>query len=80
VTILLTGMVATFFLLLLVLISGGYFIYLVGIIAALGAFGGIHYLLWGRLLAQETAGEREEEDLRLRALAEDRADDPFRQP
>jgi ABC-type bacteriocin/lantibiotic exporter with double-glycine peptidase domain len=76
VTIFLTGMVVAFFLLLLVLISGGLFIYLVGVLLALGAFGALHYLLWGRLLAEQTAGESEEELLRLRALAANDDDAP----
>lgn len=65
----LAGMAAGFFLLLFVLISGGFFIFLIGIIGALVAFGGLHYVLWGRLLTKETAGEGEEELLRQRALA-----------
>lgn len=71
VSVILTGMTAAFFLLLLVLVSGAYFIYLLGILGSLAAFGGLHYLLWGRLLLEETAGEREEEQLRQRALEEE---------
>jgi len=71
VSVMLTGMTAAFFLLLLALISGGYFVYLLLILIAIGAFGSFHYLLWGRLLSEETAGEREEEQLRQRALADD---------
>jgi arginine exporter protein ArgO len=75
VTVALTSVAAAFSLLLLVMIGGGFFVYLVGIVGAIVAFGGFHYLVWGRLLTQETAGEREEEQLRQRALAED-ADEP----
>jgi threonine/homoserine/homoserine lactone efflux protein len=78
VTTFLTMMAATFFLLLIVLISGGYLVYLLGIIAAIVAFGGLHYLLWGRYLLQQTANESEEEQLRQRALAEDEPDDRIR--
>ncbi len=77
VTVALTAMAAAFSLLLLVMIGGGFFIFLVGIVLAIAAFGGLHYLLWGKLLTEETAGEREEEQLRQRAL-EDWADPPSR--
>ncbi len=78
VSVVLTGMAAAFFLLLLLLITGGYFVYLVGTLGAILAFGGLHYVLWGRLLTEETAGEREEEQLRERALAEDEPRPPDR--
>jgi hypothetical protein len=82
VTIALTSMAVMFFLLLLVLISGGFIFVLLGMIGGIAAFGALHYFLWGRLLTQETAGEREEEQLRQRALAEDLSpesgDDPRR--
>jgi hypothetical protein len=71
VTVALAGMAAAFFLALFVLISGGLLIYFVGAVCAIAAFGGFHYLLWGRLLTRETAAESEEEQLRQQALAED---------
>ena len=46
------------------ILTGGLFLWLLigaGGIAILGTF---HYLLWGRAFSQETAGEREEEELR----------------
>jgi hypothetical protein len=76
VTTALTSMAAALILFALVLIGGGYFICLVGILAAMTAFGGLHYVLWGRLLVRETAGEREEDLLRERALAEDVREPP----
>jgi len=72
----LAAMAAGFFLLCFVLISGGFFIFLVGIIGALVAFGGLHYVLWGRHLTNETAGEGEEELLRQRALAQEMSERP----
>jgi hypothetical protein len=79
VTTSLTLLAAAFFLLVLVVITGSYFVYLLGIIAAIVAFGAFHYLLWGRDLLQQTAGESEEEQLRLRglrALDEDATEPP----
>ena len=43
---------------LLILATGGWAVYLVWIVAAIGLFGLIHYLLWGRLLLRQTAGEQ----------------------
>lgn len=71
VTVAMTTMAVIFFLLLTLLITGGLFLILVGVVAAIAGFAAIHYFLWGRLLSQETAGEREEEQLRQRALADD---------
>ena len=62
--------------LVVVVITGSYFVYLLGIIAAIVAFGAFHYFLWGKMLLDETAGESEEEQLRQRALAEDAPDEP----
>ncbi len=48
----------------LVLISGGFFLYVLCGVVALFLFGLIHYVTWGAALQQSTEGEREE--LRLR--------------
>jgi hypothetical protein len=69
-------MVVAFFSLLLIVISWGYLIFLVAIVGAMVAFGGLHYLMWGRLLTEQMAGESEEEQLRQRALAEDQPEKP----
>jgi threonine/homoserine/homoserine lactone efflux protein len=78
VTTVLTGMVGMIVVMLFVLIGGSLAFYLVGVVAAIFAFGGVHYLLWGRLLTAQTAGEREEEELRQRALADDGPEDSDR--
>ena len=39
--------------------------------AAMVAFGYLHYVLWGYAFSQQTAGEREEEELRQRVEAEE---------
>lgn len=51
-------------LLFLILVSGGFFVYVVG--ATLGMFlvGGIHYLFWGADLDHQTEGDREEARVR----------------
>jgi hypothetical protein len=65
---------AGFFALLLVVATGGWAVYVIGVALAIFLFGGIHYLLWGRLMLQQTAGDREEEELRQRI--EDMDDEP----
>jgi len=63
-TILLTGGLVCVLLLLLVVATGGWAAHVVWIGAAIFLFGLVHYLLWGRLLTRQTAGEREEEEVR----------------
>jgi hypothetical protein len=59
-----------FFVVFLVLISGGFFMYVVAAVGALVLLCGFHYVLWGRALTHAVAGEREEELLRQRAQDE----------
>jgi hypothetical protein len=52
------------FLLFLIFVSGGFFFYVLLISGAVGLFGCLHYLLWGRSFSQAAQGEREEAELR----------------
>ncbi len=70
-TLFLTALGALFFLFVLILLTGGYLVYVLLIGGGLFGVGLLHYLLWGRLLSQQVAGEREEERLRRRAEEED---------
>jgi hypothetical protein len=54
------------FLMLLVLITGGWLLYLCYVLIGIAVFGAIHYFLWGRLMLRETADERERERQRRR--------------
>jgi hypothetical protein len=54
------------FVLFLILVTGGFFLYVLLAVAAIGAVGSVHYLLWGRALTVDVAGEREEEEARER--------------
>jgi hypothetical protein len=63
-TIMLTAGLVGFLLLLIVVATGGWAVHVVWIGAGIFLFGLIHYLLWGRLLLRQTAGEREEEEVR----------------
>jgi hypothetical protein len=70
-TIFLTGLLGVFCLLVLILVSGGFFFYVLLVGLGITAAGCLHYLWWGRAFSEEVAGEREEEQLRERAKAEE---------
>jgi hypothetical protein len=65
-TVLLTLLGGAGLLFCLVLITGGFFLWVVVGAAALGVLGLVNYLLWGRLLSRSTAGEREEAEFQAR--------------
>lgn len=52
--------VAVFALGFLILITGGLFLHVALICGVIGGLAAVHYLLWGKLLSNRTAGEREE--------------------
>jgi hypothetical protein len=51
-------------LLFLIVVSGGFFLYVLAGVCALLFVGLLHYLLWGASMHQQTEGDREEERLR----------------
>jgi hypothetical protein len=65
----LTALVAMFLILVLIFLTGGFFLYTVLILAAIVLLSLFHWALWGRALSQEVAPEREEERLRERAAS-----------
>jgi len=69
----LTGMCVMFFLGLLTVVTGGWFLILLAAFGAILLFTGIHYLLWGWLMEQEIRHQQEpeeEEELRAKAPTE----------
>jgi fatty acid desaturase len=42
------------------ILTGGFLLYLILVVAVVAMIGGFHYLLWGRALTEQTAGDREE--------------------
>src|SRR5260370_36739638 len=50
----------------------GIFSYVIGIVAAIAVVGTFHYVLWGFSLTEETAGEREEAELKARMEMEEK--------
>ncbi len=55
------------------ILTGGLFLWLLFAAAGIGVLGAFHYLLWGRAFSQETAGEREEEELRAQFENDERS-------
>jgi hypothetical protein len=50
----------------LIVVTGGFFLYVLAAGVVIGVVGYLHYLLWGQALTQQVAGEREEEEARER--------------
>ena len=78
--IMLSGLALGGFLFFLVLITGGFFIWVYLIVGGIAALGFINYALWGRSMTENTAGEREEEELRARLEEDAWSDADPRQP
>ena len=70
-TVFLALLLGAFALLVLILVSGGFFLYVIYLALAVAGLALIHYVLWGRAMSRSVAGEREEEQLRQRAAADD---------
>src|SRR2546430_226479 len=73
-TVILTGMVLVFSLFVLIIITGGWVMYLALVVAALAWLFLFHYFTWGKPLSDEMKGEREEEQLRQRIKTTDTDD------
>jgi Flp pilus assembly protein TadB len=58
------------FLLFLILLTGGFFLYVILAVVLIGLVGLVHYLLWGQALTQEVAAERANEEAKARLEAE----------
>jgi hypothetical protein len=54
----------------LILVTGGFFLYVMLGLAAIIAVGFFHYLVWGQGFSQQVAEERDEMEARDRAEAE----------
>jgi fatty acid desaturase len=75
----LTLLALGFAVLVLIFISGGFFLWVVLFGSGILMLGMFHYLLWGRAFSDAVAGEREEEQLRQRA-AEVEAEEQWQSP
>lgn len=55
--------VAGFFCFVLILLTGGFFLWVIAVVLGFVLFCLIHYALWGAAMSKEVAGEREELEL-----------------
>ena len=60
-TLLLTGLGTGAFLLFLIFVTSGFFLYVVLAVGGITVLGFVHYMLWGRAMTQDVAGEQEHE-------------------
>jgi hypothetical protein len=79
-TVLLAGIVLFGLCFVFTILTGGFLIYILAVVAVAGLVGGLHYLLWGRAMTEETAGEREELETQDRAAEDDGWLDETRRP
>jgi hypothetical protein len=70
-TLMLTALFSGAILFFLILVSGGFFIFVVACVFSIALVGLMHYVLWGHALSREVAGEREAEESRARWDAEE---------
>jgi hypothetical protein len=67
----LSVLIGGFLLVFFVIITGGLVLYLFLVGAGMSGFAALHYLWWGRTLSEQVEGEREEQELREQARADD---------
>lgn len=77
-TIFLGGVVLIGLLFVFTILTGGFLIYILAVVAVAGLIGAVHYLLWGWAYTEETAGEREEMEAQDRAAEEEGLDETRR--
>jgi hypothetical protein len=70
-TLAMTALLAGGILFFLVLVSGGFFVFVVAAVLAIALVGLLHYLLWGYNLSQEVASEQEQAETRAQADAQE---------
>jgi hypothetical protein len=56
--VLLAVLMGAGFVFFLVIVTGGLLLEVLAAVGGIGLFGYVHYLLWGRSLSQQVAGER----------------------
>jgi hypothetical protein len=77
-TVFLTVLALIFFGLVLIVISNGLILSVALLGGGMFLLGMFHYVLWGRAFSEETAGEREEEQLRQHAAEMEAEEDQHR--
>jgi hypothetical protein len=79
-SVMFTVLVLGFFVIVLILISFGGFLWVILLGGCILGVALLHYVLWGRAFSASVAGEREEEQLRQRAAATEEDDDDWQTP
>jgi hypothetical protein len=69
-TLMLMALLAGALFFFLIVLSGGLLVFLAAAVFAIALVGLLHYVLWGYTLSQEVAGDREEEEVRMREAPE----------
>jgi hypothetical protein len=69
--IVLSAMIVGGFVVFMIIATGGLLLQILGAVVVLAVLGWIHFQLWGRTLSEETAGEREEAELRAKIEQKD---------
>jgi hypothetical protein len=79
-TVALAAIALTGLLVVFTILTGGFLLYILAVVAVAAGIGAMHYLLWGRAYTQQTAGEREEMEQEDRAAEGDEWLDETRRP
>jgi hypothetical protein len=79
-SVMFTVLALGFFVIVLILISFGGFLWVILLGGSILGVSLLHYVLWGRAFSASVAGEREEEQLRQRAAAIEEDDDDWQMP
>lgn len=56
----LVGSIGGFFLFVMILLTGGWFLYVLLVALMVAMFIMFHWVIWGKYLTEQTAGEKEE--------------------
>jgi hypothetical protein len=70
-TLFLAGLTLFGLLFVFTILTGGFLLYILLVVAVAGLVGAMHYFLWGRAFTEQTAGEREELEAQERAEEDD---------
>jgi hypothetical protein len=70
-TFFLAGLTLFGLLFVFTILTGGFLLYILLVVAVAGLVGALHYFLWGRAFTEQTAGEREELEAQERAEEDD---------
>jgi hypothetical protein len=79
-TVFLAGFLLIGLLVVFTILTGGFLLYVLLVLAVGGGIAALHYFLWGRAYLEKTAGEREELEAQDRAGDEGEWLDETRRP